>query len=153
MRDKLLDYPVLHCDETRLQVLHEPGRDPSAQSWMWVQSGGPPDKPVILFDYTASRAQEVPLRLLDGYRGYLMTDDYAGYNAVAARDGIERLGCWAHARRKFVEAQGQDWACRRGAEPDQQALRHRARHGRGGRCPAIPDAPVAKPGFPGATES
>ncbi|HHM9390838.1 TPA: IS66 family transposase, partial [Pseudomonas aeruginosa] len=62
-------------------------------------------KPVILFDYTASRAQEVPLRLLDGYRGYLMTDDYAGYNAVAARDGIERLGCWAHARRKFIEAQ------------------------------------------------
>lgn len=85
MRDKLFEYPVLHCDETRLQVLHEPGRDPSAQSWMWVQSGGPPDKPVILFDYTASRAQEVPLRLLDGYRGYLMTDDYAGYNAVAAR--------------------------------------------------------------------
>ena len=105
MRDKLFEYPVLHCDETRLQVLHEPGRDPSAQSWMWVQSGGPPDKPVILFDYTASRAQEVPLRLLDGYRGYLMTDDYAGYNAVAARDGIERLACWAHARRKFVEAQ------------------------------------------------
>lgn len=37
MRDKLLDYPVLHCDETRLQVLHEPVRAPSAQSWMWVQ--------------------------------------------------------------------------------------------------------------------
>src|SRR3990167_5979213 len=105
MRDRLLDSPVLHCDETRLQVLHEPGRDPTAQSWMWVQSGGPPDKPVILFDYTASRAQEVPLRLLDGYRGYLMTDDYAGYNAVAMQEGIERLGCWAHARRKFVDAQ------------------------------------------------
>ena len=105
MRDTLLDYPVLHCDETRLQVLNEPGRDPTAQSWMWVQSGGPPEKPVVLFDYTTSRAQEVPLRLLDGYRGYLMTDDYAGYNAVAARDGIERLACWAHARRKFVDAQ------------------------------------------------
>ncbi|SDI30362.1 Transposase [Pseudomonas benzenivorans] len=105
MRDKLLEHPVLHCDETRLQVLHEPGRDPAAQSWMWVQSGGPPDKPVILFDHTASRAQEVPLRLLDGYRGYLMTDDYAGYNAVAMQEGIERLGCWAHARRKFVDAQ------------------------------------------------
>src|SRR5690606_22018082 len=63
LRDQLLGYPVLHCDETRLQVLHEPGRDPSAQSWMWVQSGGPPDRPVILFDYTTSRAQEVPLRL------------------------------------------------------------------------------------------
>lgn len=78
---------------------------PSAHSWMWVQSGGPPDKPIVLFDYSASRAQDVPLRLLDGYRGYLMTDDYAGYNAVAAQEGIERLACWAHARRKFVEAQ------------------------------------------------
>ena len=105
MRDMLFDYPVLHCDETRLQVLHEPGRDPTTQSWMWVQSGGPPDRPVILFDYSTSRAQEVPLRLLDGYRGYLMPDDYAGYNAMAAQQGIERLGCWAHARRKFVEAQ------------------------------------------------
>ena len=105
MRDKLLDSPVIHCDETRVQVLKEPGRDPSSQSWMWVQTGGPPDKPVILFDYTTSRAQEVPLRLLAGYRGYLMTDDYSGYIAVAAQDGVERLACWAHARRKFVEAQ------------------------------------------------
>ena len=44
------------------------------------------------------------MRLLDGYRGYVMTDDYAGYNALAAQDGLERLGCWAHAHRKFVEA-------------------------------------------------
>ncbi len=105
MRDTLLDYPVLHCDETRVQVLKEPGRDPSSQSWMWVQTGGPPDRPVVLFDYTTSRAQDVPLRLLTGYCGYLMTDDYSGYNAVAAQAGIERLACWAHARRKFIEAQ------------------------------------------------
>ncbi|WP_165665855.1 IS66 family transposase, partial [Metapseudomonas otitidis] len=105
LRDTLFDYPLLHCDETRLQVLHEPGRDPTAQSWMWVQCGGPPDRPVVLFDYDTSRAQAVPLRLLAGYRGYLMTDDYAGYNAVVQQDGIERLACWAHARRKFVEAQ------------------------------------------------
>ena len=95
LRDWLLDSPVIHCDETRVQVLKEPDRDSSSQSWMWVQKGGPPDKPVILFDYSTSRAQEVPLRLLQGYRGYLMTDDYAGYNAVAAQDGIERLACWA----------------------------------------------------------
>jgi transposase len=105
MRDQLLGYPVLHCDETRLQVLHEPGRDPTAQSWMWVQSGGPPEKPVVLFDYSTSRAQDVPLHLLEGFSGYLMTDDYAGYNAVAAQTGIERLACWAHARRKFIDAQ------------------------------------------------
>ena len=45
------------------------------------------------------------MRLLEGYRGYLMTDDYTGYKAVAAHDRLERLACWAHARRKFVEAQ------------------------------------------------
>ena len=105
IRDRLLDSPVIHCDETRLQVLKEPDRDPTSQSWMWVQTGGPPDQPVILFDYTSSRAQEVPLHLLAGYRGYLMTDDYAGYNGIATQDGVERLGCWAHARRKFIEAQ------------------------------------------------
>ncbi|WP_346727530.1 IS66 family transposase [Pseudomonas sp. SWRI81] len=105
MRDSLLASRVIHCDETRVQVLKEPDREPSSQSWMWVQTGGPPDKPVILFDYSTSRSQEVPTRLLDGYCGYLMTDDYAGYNALGAQDGVERLGCWAHARRKFVEAQ------------------------------------------------
>jgi transposase len=105
MRDTLLDSRVIHCDETRVQVLKEPGRDPGSQSWMWVQTGGPPDRPVVLFDYETSRAQAVPVRLLAGYRGYLMTDDYPGYNAVAAQAGIERLGCWAHARRKFIDAQ------------------------------------------------
>lgn len=105
MRDRLLESPVIHCDETRVQVLKEPDRDPTCQSWMWVQASGPPERPVILFDYTTSRAQEVPLRLLAGYRGYLMTDDYAGYNAVGAQPGVERLACMAHARRKFVDAQ------------------------------------------------
>jgi hypothetical protein len=105
MRDSLLGSRVIHCDETRVQVLKEPDREPSSQSRMWVQTGGPPDKPVILFAYSTSRAQEVPTRLLYGYYGYLMTDDYAGYNALGAQAGVERLGCWAHARRKFVEAQ------------------------------------------------
>lgn len=85
--------------------MKEPDREPTSQSWMWVKTGGPPDQPVILFDYSTSRAQEVPSRLLEGYRGYLMTDDYAGYSALGAQSGVERLGCWAHARRKFVEAQ------------------------------------------------
>ncbi|MBF8768171.1 transposase, partial [Pseudomonas putida] len=70
MRDGLLACRVVHCDESRVQVLKEPGRETSSQSWMWVQTGDPPGKPVILFDYSTSRAQEVPTRLLEGYRGY-----------------------------------------------------------------------------------
>lgn len=69
-----------------------------------MQTGGPLDKLVVLFDYSTSRAQEVPTRLLDGYRGYVMTVDHAGYNGLGAQAGVERLGCWDHARRKFVEA-------------------------------------------------
>ncbi len=105
MRDRLLKSPVIHCDETRVQVLKEPDRDPTSQSWMWVQASGPPDRKVVLFDYTSSRAQEVPLRLLESYSDYVMTDDYAGYNALALQPGVERLACMTHARRKFVDAQ------------------------------------------------
>lgn len=103
-RDALLDSAVIHMDETPVQVLKEPGRKATSQSYMWVQRGGPPDKPVILFDYDPSRSGDVPTQLLAGWRGYLMTDDYSGYNAVARREGIEHLSCAAHARRRFVEA-------------------------------------------------
>lgn len=67
--------------------------------------GGPPGKPVVLYDYDPSRAGAVPLRLLEGWTGYLMTDGYEGYNALAQRPGVEHLVCMVHARRKFVEAQ------------------------------------------------
>lgn len=104
LRDVLLDSPVLHMDETPVQVLKEPGKSATSPSYMWVQRGGLPDKPVVLFDYDPTRSGDVPIRLLEGWQGYLMTDDYGGYNAVAALPGVERLACAAHARRKFVEA-------------------------------------------------
>ncbi len=104
LRDTLTDGPFLHVDETVVQVLKEDGKTPSSTSYMWVQTGGPPGKPVVLYDYDPSRSGQVPVRLLEGYRGYLMTDGYEGYNALAATDGIEHLACWAHVRRRFVEA-------------------------------------------------
>jgi transposase len=71
---------------------------------MWVRSGGPPGSKAILFDYDPSRSSDVPKRLLADYHGSMMVDGYAGYDAVCTEQGIIRLGCWAHARRKFVEA-------------------------------------------------
>lgn len=96
---------MIHCDETRVQVLKEPGRDPTSQSLMWVQTSGPPDRKVVLFDYTSSRAQDVTLRLLEIYRGYVMTDDYAGNNAQALQPDVERLACMAYVRREIADAQ------------------------------------------------
>ncbi len=103
-RDTLLEAPVIYMDETTVQVLKEPGRSPTAKSYMWVQRGGPPGRTVVLFDYEASRSGKVPLRLLEGWQGYLMTDGYEGYAPVARLPGVEHLACAAHARRKFVEA-------------------------------------------------
>ena len=104
MRDALLESKLIYMDETRVQVLKEPGRDPTTQSYMWVQRGGPPEKPVILFDYDPSRSGQIPMRLLQGWQGFLMTDGYEGYGALAREPGVEHLACWAHARRKFVDA-------------------------------------------------
>lgn len=104
LRDTLTDGAVIHMDETVVQVLKEAGKAPASNSYMWVQTGGPPGKPVILHDYDPSRSGTVPVRLLAGWRGYLMTDGYDGYNAVTRIEGIESLCCWAHARRRFVDA-------------------------------------------------
>jgi transposase len=104
MRDALLDGPFMHMDETVVQVLKEKGKTPTSNSYMWVQAGGPPGKPVVIFDYDPSRSGQVPVRLLEGYQGYLMTDGYDGYNQLARTEGIERLACWTHVRRRYVDA-------------------------------------------------
>jgi len=104
MRDILLDGSLIYMDETVVQVLKEKDRSPTSNSYMWVQTGGPPDKPVVLYDYDPSRSAKVPVRLLEGFKGYLMTDGYAGYNEIERTQGVERLACWAHVRRRFVDA-------------------------------------------------
>ena len=96
---------LIQADETRVQVLKEPGRSATSDKYMWVTLGGPPGEKSILFEYDPSRSQEVPLRLLDGFTGYLQADGYVGYNAVCRKNGIIQLGCWDHARRKFKDAQ------------------------------------------------
>ena len=103
LRDHLLDSPVIHMDETIVQVLKQPNKKTGSPGYMWVQKGGPPDKSVVIYDYDPSRSGKVPLRLLAGWQGYLMTDGYEGYNAVGRTEGVEHLVCWAHARRGFVK--------------------------------------------------
>ena len=112
MRRLLYQGRVIHIDETRLQVLNEPNRENTQLSYMWVYGGGPPDKPVIWYQYADSRSGDVPEEFLypkaedppDGAM-YLVTDGYEGYNALSKSPGILGHGvCWAHVRRRFVEA-------------------------------------------------
>ncbi|MBL4881427.1 MAG: IS66 family transposase [Oleispira sp.] len=111
LRDQLLTYDIVQMDETPVQVLNEPGKRAQSKSYLWLQRGGPPEQPVILYDYDPGRGAGVPLRLLEGFRGYLQTDGYDGYNATVAGNGLMHMGCMAHARRKFsdaVKAQGKN---------------------------------------------
>ncbi len=104
MEERLLESAYLHMDESPVQVLIEPGKRPQSKSYMWVRCVGPPGNRLVLFDYDPSRSSTVPKRLLAGYQGALMVDGYEGYGAVCREQSITRLGCWVHARRKFVEA-------------------------------------------------
>jgi len=122
--DQLRQQAVLHMDETTVQVLGESGRDPKTKSYMWVSAAGPPgpaDTPgdrAVLFHYAPSRSAATPTDLLSDYRGTLMVDGYEGYEPACRINGITRLGCWAHARRGFVEAQRQQPKGKTG-KPDQ----------------------------------
>jgi transposase len=104
IREHQLSGDYLQADETRVQVLKEDGRPATSDKWMWLIRGGPPDQPAVLFEYDVSRSEEVPLRLLDGFEGVLQADGYAGYNRVCRENPITRIGCWDHARRKFIDA-------------------------------------------------
>jgi transposase len=103
LNELLLAESVIHCDETRMQVLKS-DKAPAADHWMWVRAAGPPGRRIVLFDYDPSRGGAVPLRLLDGYRGILVTDGYGAYDGAAEALGLTHAGCVAHARRYFDEA-------------------------------------------------
>lgn len=104
LRDDLLASGFVQCDETRFQVLKEPGKLATSQSYLWVQRSAAPEGAIVLYDYDPTRSAEVPKRLLEGFEGFLQTDGYEGYGSVGRQPGITHVGCWAHCRRKFDEA-------------------------------------------------
>ncbi len=111
LHDRLMSYDMVQMDETTVQVLKESGRKAQSKSYLWLQRGGPPEQPVVLFHYDPGRGAEVAERLLAGFRGYLQADGYDGYNAAVAKNNLIHVGCMAHARRKFsdaVKAQGKN---------------------------------------------
>jgi transposase len=102
LKAQLVQHDLLHADETEIQVLHESGKRAQAKSYMWLyRTSGDAEHPIVLYEYQPSRSGENPKTFLNGFRGYLQTDGYPGYNALA---DVVHVGCWAHARRKFEEA-------------------------------------------------
>lgn len=103
--DVLKSGNFIRMDETVVQVLHEENRSPESKSYMWVSIGYPErGRPLVLYQYHPTRSKSIPHAFLEGFRGYLQTDGYDGYNYAASREGIIHVGCFAHARRYFFDA-------------------------------------------------
>lgn len=68
---------------------------------MWLYRSGRDGPPIVLFEYQPTRAAEHPRQFLQGFCGFLQVDGYGGYETLP---NVTLVGCWAHARRKFVEA-------------------------------------------------
>ncbi len=99
---ELIKRQFLMADETRVQVLKEPERNAETDSFMWLfRTGEDGLPPIILYRYTQTRAGFHAADFLKGFKGYLETDCYQGYNGLP---DVKRCCCWAHLRRYFVEA-------------------------------------------------
>jgi transposase len=104
--EEVLQAWVVGTDDTPVPV-QEDGRGQTRQGRVWVYLGDA-FHPYVVYAYTPNREQAGPQRFLANYLGYLQADAYAGYDALYATGRIVEVGCWAHARRKFYEAQGTD---------------------------------------------
>lgn len=103
LKKEILSGPLINIDETTVQVMGEENRANTSKSYMWVFRGGPPGKTGLIFQYHPTRSGDVPKEFLGQYKGCVQTDGYAGYDFLDNTPDIVHAGCWAHARRKFVE--------------------------------------------------
>ena len=102
IRSELLTQSTIHADETVMQVLKEKGKPATSESRMWVYSSAKRAAIQLrCFEYRESRSGKWAKTFLEGFSGVLITDGYSGYNKVQE---AERAGCWAHMRRKWLEA-------------------------------------------------
>jgi transposase len=107
LKDFILSHGVIHADETPVKLL-APGQGKTKRAYVWVYrttnfvaTNG--KGRAVLFDFTPGRGGENPRRVLHGFGGTLVSDDFSGYHALHAQ-GVTAALCMAHARRKLFEA-------------------------------------------------
>jgi transposase len=142
MTDRIRRSRVIHTDDSPVPI-QSPGAKQCRKGRIWCYLGDP-DHPYIVYDYTSSRRRDGPAGWLTGYRGYLQADAYGGYDGIYHSQGVTEVACWAHARRKFYDAQdsdprraaeilaliGQLYAVEREAKEADEAARLELRQGR-----------------------
>jgi transposase len=99
--DHCLAGSYIQADETPVDVQTHDGRGTNHQAYLW-QYGTPGGATV--FDFRMSRGREGPAHFLDKFEGILQTDAYAAYDRGVGGVNLVHACCWAHARRRFVDA-------------------------------------------------
>jgi transposase len=105
-RQTVLSTKYLSADETTIAVLDEQKKGATHQGYFWAYYDT--DQHLVLFEYQKGRAAVYPKEVLKNYKGYLLSDGYEGYGQFDDVAGIITHNCWAHARRKFYDAQNFD---------------------------------------------
>jgi len=108
MKQRVLSSKVMQTDDTPVGVL-DPAlpRTRTGRIWTYV---GDDNHPYTVYDYTGNRSRDGPVKFMEGFNGYLQADAYSGYEVLyedEQRD-VTEVACWAHARRKFYDAQSSD---------------------------------------------
>ncbi|MDP2652375.1 MAG: IS66 family transposase [bacterium] len=105
LKHSILQSRVVGNDDTKIimQLNHRGGGRKTC--YLWSSTG---DRKEVYFDFTTGRGREGPTKFFGNYQGTIVVDGYGGYNELFSKKGVREAGCWAHARRYFVDAMRSD---------------------------------------------
>lgn len=106
MMERVRQSRVIHTDDTVVPI-QSPGAKQCRKGRIWCYLGDEAN-PYAVYDYTPNRSRDGPAKWLSTYEGYLQADAYGGYDGVYHAQNVTEVACWAHARRKFDDAQDSD---------------------------------------------
>lgn len=100
LRREILNTSYLQTDDTPVTVLGQDRGSFKGRLWVYLDPVGRQ----VVYDATATHERAGPERFLGSFRGHLQADAYTGYDALYSSGRIVEVACWAHARRRFVDA-------------------------------------------------
>ena len=106
LRERIMSSDYIQVDESTLPVIDNE-KHRAVKGYIWAVRDAVFGDVYFHYDM-GSRSGETARRLIGGYRGTVQTDGYEVYEAYEGAPGKRMIGCWAHARRKFVEALDED---------------------------------------------
>jgi transposase len=106
MGERVRKSAVIWTDDTRVPI-QAPGTGKCKSGRIWAYIGDR-NNPYTVYDYTPDRTRAGPSNWLNNFKGFLQADAYGGYDGIYNKGDCVEVACWAHARRKFFDAQDTD---------------------------------------------